>query len=193
MLGVTRNSLLQKHLAERDRLYPPESGLLAAISSGAYALVPPDLRWGGSSEVAHLINGYDLAKAAGFGELQQYCNERRDAAKRGRWSGDLLELWLCLYGEHRRAYHGGGYPAEGEELALLDDLCSAFASACAATAADGTSPRHRDWTDECANFLEHFVWEPQHLGQNKHLPPEIRRSPAEVVRRVMAQEVPLNH
>ena len=193
MLEDPRTSLLRTHLAERAKLDPPGTGILAAVSSGAFALVPPSLRWSESHEVAHLINGYELAKAAGLGDLAHHCNERKAEAKRAGWVGDLLELWLCLYGEHRRARHGGGYPPEGEELVLLNHLCSAFASACAATAADGTTPRHREWTDECANLLEHFVWEPQHLGQRKDLPPELRRSPAEVVRRVMAQEVPLNH
>lgn len=49
------------------------------------------------------------------------------------------------------------------------------------------------WTTECASLLEHFVWEPQHLGRNKYLSLQDKRPPPEIARRVMLQEVPLNH
>ena len=50
---------------------------------------------------------------------------REDAVVSGCWSGSAIELWLCLFFEDRRWRHFGDSP-EGEDLKLLDSLCSVF-------------------------------------------------------------------
>jgi len=93
---------------------------LAAVRLGLFEEIPPDFSWSDSARLAHLINGYDLVSDVG---LQRLCNERLDeATQSGVWRGDALELWACLYGEHRRVRHSGHGP-DDDQLGLYDQLC----------------------------------------------------------------------
>jgi hypothetical protein len=103
----------------------------AQVAAGSFCSVPHGLTWTGSSEIAHLINGYELAPQTGRGDLQAFANRHlEDVEQGGSWPGHILDLWLCLFAEHRRERHAGGYTIEGERLRILDDLCAAFARAC---------------------------------------------------------------
>jgi hypothetical protein len=90
---------------------------------GELQAIPEDFSWETSREFAHLINGYDLAPALGHGELGDFANGRLETARRsGSWEGSAVELWLCLFFEHRRRRHFGNEP-EREELMTLNGLC----------------------------------------------------------------------
>lgn len=104
----------------RWRLEPhalAEQPWLAQVREGRFEMIPGDFGWEESAGLAHMINGYELF------DLQALANERLDSAREtGRWTGNPLELWACLYGEHRRVRHSG-YPLSEEEVPLYDMLC----------------------------------------------------------------------
>lgn len=109
--------LLEEHLAERG------------VDIRQLQLAD-DLCWGDSAELAHLIDGYALAQAAGFGDPVQYQERARAEAERtGRWCGSALELWIALFLEHRRAHMSGpiGIDLLGQDPPILDGLCEALA------------------------------------------------------------------
>lgn len=119
MMSDERTDLLLSHLRSRRH----ETGLppsLAPVARGDLSAIPADLCWDNSVYLAHLINGYELAPAAGLGDCGRFVNGRHDLAETGRWVGDLLELWVCLYFEHRRWRHFG-FEAEGASLVILVD------------------------------------------------------------------------
>jgi thiol-disulfide isomerase/thioredoxin len=58
-----------------------------------------------------------------LGDLRDFCPAVSAEARRtGVWHGTALELWVTLFGEHRRVRHGGIEP-DGEERRRLDELC----------------------------------------------------------------------
>jgi hypothetical protein len=74
--------------------------------------MPEAFTWEASGAFAHLLHGYDVSSALDLGELAFWANERADeAAMAGSWHGTAIELWLCLFYEHRRFRHFGFAPA----------------------------------------------------------------------------------
>lgn len=95
---------------------------LNRVRGGDFAAMPHELTWLQSARLAHLLNGYDTSRALGFGDLHAWANARaEDAAQTGSWRGTAIELWQCLFYEHRRWRHFGEEP-NGQERALLDHL-----------------------------------------------------------------------
>lgn len=95
---------------------------LDRVRGGDFATIPHGLTWLQSARLAHLLNGYETSRALGLGDLHVWANERaEEAARTGSWRGTAIELWLCLFYEHRRWRHFGEEP-EGEERARIDRL-----------------------------------------------------------------------
>ncbi len=81
---------------------------IADVREGRFDCLPERLSPEEMNHFAHLVNGYQLAQEAGLGELQDACvTLTEQAAQTGAWKGTALELWLVLFGEHRRARQGG--------------------------------------------------------------------------------------
>jgi hypothetical protein len=102
------------------------------------AIVPPDLTWRESAAVAYMIDGYALAEAAGLGDPFGFADAKRAEAERaGEWHGTTLELWVCLFMEHRRdklqSEGPVGVNMELAPLPMLDELCTALATAVRGT------------------------------------------------------------
>jgi hypothetical protein len=112
---------------------------------GDFSDVPLDLDWNRSATIAHLIDGYEIVGNVPSG-LQDFVNEARSIAKTtGSWRGTARDLWLCLYGEHRRARFFDDRPT-GENLAILNQLCAAFAQSL-----------HELSAEECRELLPLFA------------------------------------
>ncbi len=108
---------------------------------GTWSAIPQDFNWSQSAAFAHVINGYELAPSLGLGDVSEFANARSTAAHRtGTWEGSALELWICLFFEHRRARHSG-YEPEGDHLRLLDALCQRLRAVLIEEAAGGKAPR----------------------------------------------------
>ncbi len=91
---------------------------LAEVRRGQFESIPEELGWGISAPLAHMIKGYEV-----FDDVVRLANERLETARQtGQWQGNSLELWGCLFAEHRRARHTGYGPAD-HELDLYDALC----------------------------------------------------------------------
>lgn len=121
MFGVENDhlTLLRRHLLERG--HPLEA-----------VVVNPGLTWERSVDVAYMVDGYELAEAAGLGDVHQFANGHRASAEAGGgWPADLLELWVLLFLEHRRDHMSGGIGLgfDPEPSPLLDGLCQAFVGA----------------------------------------------------------------
>ena len=94
------------------------------IQRGNFTALPQPLTWADSLHFAHLVHGYRVSLAMGWGELRDWANVRIcDARRMSQWHGSALELWCCLFYEHRRYRHAGEGEPEGEELALVEQLC----------------------------------------------------------------------
>jgi hypothetical protein len=114
--GSEHDALLRTHLAKRG-LKMSELG------------VPATLAWSRSIEFAHLIDGYELVRAAGLGDPIEYqAGARGKAEQTGEWAGTVLELWASLFLEHRREHLGGaiGIVLPPEDDQILDQLCRAL-------------------------------------------------------------------
>jgi hypothetical protein len=108
---------------------------------GTWNAIPENFDWSQSAAFAHVINGYELALARGLGEAGDFANRRCESAERTRtWEGNALELWICLFFEHRRARHSGCDP-EGEQLQLLNALSQRLRAALIEETAANTAPR----------------------------------------------------
>lgn len=96
--------------------------------TGQFEAIPSSLTWNESIALGHLIDGYNAATEIGITTLGAFANNKlANAEATGNWSGTALELWLCLFFEHRRARHSGepeNY-AEGPHP-VLDALCRAL-------------------------------------------------------------------
>ncbi|WP_199085491.1 hypothetical protein [Bosea sp. ASV33] len=96
---------------------------LDRVRGGDFAAIPHELTWLQSARLAHLLDGYDTSRALGLGDLHAWANERaEEAAQSGSWGGTAIELWLCLFYEHRRWRHFDCEPMGGERV-RLDRLC----------------------------------------------------------------------
>lgn len=113
---MCREKLLSNFL-DREAIW------LSAAREGKFAVLPDPFCWDDSYDFAHIINGYEASEYTGRGELAIWANERRsDANCVGTWVGTALELWLCLFYEHRRFRHLGFDPIGGD-LLILNSLC----------------------------------------------------------------------
>lgn len=116
MFGASHSKILCNHLATRN-IEP------AAID------IPDRLPWSDSIEIAHIVDGYELASIAGFGDGQVYqAASRARAVASGRWAGSTLELWVQLFLEHRREKSGGaiGFNVGYDVDPILQQLCDTF-------------------------------------------------------------------
>lgn len=103
---------------------PAQTDWLRSIRSGQFDAMPEPFNWANSRDFAHLIDGYTLSQQAGLGRLGSLANARFDEAQEnGHWSGTALELWCCLFFEHRRYRHMGEGEPTGSDLKLLNHLC----------------------------------------------------------------------
>lgn len=123
LFGSPRDRLLRQHLLSR----PPEFTIggdawLLAVKAGFYGAIPGDLSFEQTIGLAHLVDGYALALAAGLGDGFAFADQAlAQAESMGDWSGDALELWASLFLEHRRDRFAGA-PPDRERLRLLDLL-----------------------------------------------------------------------
>ncbi len=111
------------------------------VIKGTWSAIPEDFDWSQSSAFAHVINGYELAPSIGLGDASEFANARSTAAQRmGSWEGSAVELWICLFFEHRRVRHSGFEP-EGEHLRALDVLCQRLRTVLLEEAESSKAPR----------------------------------------------------
>ena len=95
------------------------------VRTGQFEAMPAPFTWDLSHDFAHLIDGYTLSQQAGLGPLGSFANAHFDEAQEtGHWSGAALELWCCLFFEHRRYRHMGEGEPTGSDLDLLNRLCT---------------------------------------------------------------------
>jgi hypothetical protein len=114
---------------------------IGGVRAGEFEAIPETFAWKDSAEFAHLINGYELARKLGLGReptlngeaapddvgpvgpLGNFANRKREEAKKeGRWDGSAIELWICLFFEHRRErWASACLPADPDPM--LDELC----------------------------------------------------------------------
>jgi hypothetical protein len=104
--------------------------VLALLEGRAGVL--PELAWDDSAEFAHLIDGYRLCEEAGLGDPAIFADRKlREADRTDAWEGSALELWVCLFLEHRRWRFAGCKPGD-RQIAALNRLCTALCGALAA-------------------------------------------------------------
>lgn len=88
-----------------------ETTWLDRVRAGDFSAMPEAFTWEDSAAFAHLLH-YDVSVALDLGDLAFWANERADeAAITGSWRGSAIELWLCIFYEHRRFRHFGFEPA----------------------------------------------------------------------------------
>ena len=98
---------------------------------GDFSAMPTPFGWDQSARFAHFLNGYEVA--GGFDPLADLAIAMSDQAREtGRWQGSALDLWLCLFFQHRAHRHTG---SEGYDPAL-DALCEALRLALNELSAD---------------------------------------------------------
>lgn len=118
---------LREHLAAQPQ--PEGPAWHGRVGSGDFNAIPSDLSWESSIELAHLIEGYDLVKQAGWGDPFRFAEVRlASATMTGDWSGGPAELWASLFLEHRRWRMAGADP-DPQQCALLDRLCARLSAA----------------------------------------------------------------
>ncbi|MER8807521.1 hypothetical protein [Mesorhizobium australicum] len=87
---------------------------------GDFSAMPIPFAWDQSGRFAHFLNGYEVA--GGMDPLAELSNARSaQARKTGKWEGSALDLWLCLFFQHRAHRHMGSEDSDP----ILDELCEA--------------------------------------------------------------------
>ena len=137
-LAVARHmTLLREHLAAQPA--PEGPAWLGRVRAGKFEAIPAELSWESSVELAHLVDGYDLVKQAGWGDPFRFAELRlASATMTGDWAGGPAELWASLFLEHRR-WRMAGIDPDPQQRALLDQLYARLWAALAG-AATGKSP-----------------------------------------------------
>lgn len=137
LAAARQMTLLREHIPAQP---PPEGPeWLARVHAGDFGAVPAALPWESSVELAHLVDGYDLVKQAGWGDPFRFAEVRlASAMMAGEWAGGPAELWASLFLEHRRWRMAGADP-DPQQRVLLDRLCARL-SAALAGASIGESP-----------------------------------------------------
>jgi hypothetical protein len=91
------------------------------VRFGDFSVAPQPLTWAKSYDFARLIDGYELARAAGIVDLGDFAFRARQIAEKvGEWSGTASELWCILFLEHRAARFARD---AFDRDPLLDSLC----------------------------------------------------------------------
>jgi hypothetical protein len=91
------------------------------VRFGDFSAAPQPLTWAKSYDFARLIDGYELAHAAGIVDLGDFAfRARQNAEEAGEWSGTASELWCILFLEHRAARFARD---AFDRDPLLDSLC----------------------------------------------------------------------
>lgn len=98
---------------------------LAEVQAERWEAIPPDLTYEESVELAHLVDGYELARLAGLGDPAAYLDRTMSAAREtGQWTGSALELWVTLFFLHRSDRQAGEFADTANPL--RDALCRAL-------------------------------------------------------------------
>jgi hypothetical protein len=106
------------------------------VRLGTCESMPTPLNWDDANYFVYLVNGYT---AMDPDKLGSFANSRlKKATKTGIWTGDVRDLWLCLFYEKRRWRHFGVEP-DGEALVILNGLCKSLRSKLAALDVAGRS------------------------------------------------------
>lgn len=128
---------------------------LDQVRAGRFDAIPDPFAWTASVKFAHLINGYEAARTLGITELGEFANAKlAHAEASGRWTGTPLELWLCLFFEHRRARHGGEPESYSEgPHPVRDALCRELRA--------GLQHLSRFEQNEVAGWLARTAFEPE--------------------------------
>lgn len=119
-------------------LEDPPAGCVRA-RQGDFGQLPEELDWDGLQYMALSFDGYKMARRCGLqGEepdddgphvLEAFADGRLEEYRRtGRWRGNSLELWMCLFFEQRRWRWDGRAP-KGRDLAEIHALYSALRQA----------------------------------------------------------------
>ena len=96
---------------------------LGRVRKGDFRSVPQDLTWSEALDMAHMIDGYDLAEKLGLGDPTAYAERQlASATETGTWAGDGAELWVTLFLEHRRWKFSSPHEPEPGTMRLLDGL-----------------------------------------------------------------------
>jgi hypothetical protein len=124
---AAHRALLLRHLRAQARSSPlaadEQAVWLETARRGEFSVIPDTLDWESSAAFAHLIQGIELARQAGLGDFQDFCEAGfAEAVRTGRWRGTALELWVTLLGAHRRIRHGG-YDPDEPETRRFNALC----------------------------------------------------------------------
>lgn len=120
---ASHRALLLSHLRTQARTgaiaRDEQAARLKAAQCGEFSSIPDALDWESSAGFAHLIDGLRLAQRARLGDFQDFCDSASaEAVRTGRWTGTALELWVSLFGAHRRIRHGGYEPDKTERSRL---------------------------------------------------------------------------
>lgn len=120
-----QRDLLSTNLLGRPGSVDP--AWLHEVSAGRFAAIPDNLCWDDSCGLAHLIDGYELAREVGLGDPFEFEQRQLDHALQTRkWLGGPAVLWITLFLEHRRWRMAPIEPDPAME-ALLDKLCRQLA------------------------------------------------------------------
>ncbi|MER8849833.1 hypothetical protein [Mesorhizobium australicum] len=88
---------------------------------GDFSTMPAPFRWDQSGRFTHFLNGYEVA--GGMNSLADLAIAMSDQARKtGKWQGSALDLWLCLFFQHRAHRHTGSEDSDP----ILDELCEAL-------------------------------------------------------------------
>lgn len=91
---------------------------------GDFSAIPTPFTFDQTDHFAHFLNGYEVA--GGLDLLANRWNAMSEhARKAGRWEGDALDLWLCLFFQHRAHRHMGSPDSDP----MLNELCEALRTA----------------------------------------------------------------
>lgn len=88
---------------------------------GDFSAMPRPFEWDQSSRFAHFLDGYEVV--GGIDPLADLSSTiSAQARKTGKWEGSALDLWLCLFFQHRAHRHMGSEDSDP----ILDELCEAL-------------------------------------------------------------------
>lgn len=114
-------ALVKRHLSRRAA--PARPVWLRAVHGGDFTKIPQDLNWDTAADLAHLIDGYELVKEAGWGDPFAFQEAMfRMAHEAGTWRQGTADLWAMLFLEYRRWRMSPIQPT-GSVRQTLDELC----------------------------------------------------------------------
>jgi len=86
---------------------------IAKALKGDFSALPDHPNWDDLQVLALSINGYELSEALELGHCGDIANAlAENYQSTGKWEGNSLELWLCLFFEQRRWRHYGYSPED---------------------------------------------------------------------------------